>query len=576
MLLKAGQYKDRDGNEFPYSNINISVRRHLLGEIVGQSDAEFLDDLDDILEASQEMSDFSKSKFLEHIKKTSKDLLSGTIKDLLGPLSTKDFSLPRKVREVSLEFRTKEGTKQLEEPKEGEPQFSPLDTRTFEEYPEYEPSDLDLSEIKVEPDKRTKTDKAEIITKTITFNEIESLAKKGSKSKFLMSKGIRPTLETLERNIQTFDLIGPEDMDPKDVPIPKGKRKQKESRDAKKLYFYQQPENIKKVDEIIELVEEIEASLNDFYNFIEKPLQPDNVATLESRKKATEFSRLLREYYVLHQDYYSKAVKLKQTEGKDSTLDAKNAFVIFDIISESKGRYGKRGIKQITKDINNLLEKLPEKYMGFDLEKKSADFILTVSDLITKERKLENAYANLPMAKVPEEYFPKVTDSQSKYGGEKTLAAQVKNIDNSLEARLQRIFEREEREKRLASKESKVEKAEDSDDKIAEDIFEEKKGATKKLVKKYLRTDYDLYEYTFKIQKIIDEEGSAKYKLDSARAKIIGNLRPSIVPKERDAASYTLLETAGELNRTEKEQLYSALREIRINEEDLEDYLKEV
>ena len=56
MLLKAGQYRDKDGNVFPYSNINISVRRHLLGEIVGQSDAEFLDDLDDILEASQEMS----------------------------------------------------------------------------------------------------------------------------------------------------------------------------------------------------------------------------------------------------------------------------------------------------------------------------------------------------------------------------------------------------------------------------------------------------------------------------------------------------------------------------------------
>ena len=575
MLLKAGQYKDRDGNEFPYSNINISVRRHLLGEIVGQSDAEFLDDLDDILEASQEMSDFSKSKFLEHIKKTSKDLLSGTIKDLLGPLSTKDFSLPRKVREVSLEFRTKEGTKQLEEPKEGKPQFSPLDTRTFEEYPEYEPSDLDLSEIKVEPDKRTKTDKAEIITKTITFNEIESLGKKGSKSKFLMSKGIRPTLETLERNIQTFDLIGPEDMDPKDVPIPKGKRKQKESRDAKKLYFYQQPENIKKVDEIIELVEEIEASLNDFYEFVEN-IKRAKYDDAKSRNEAEKLGRLLREYYVLHQDYYSKAVKLKQTEGKDSTLDAKNAFVIFDIISESKGRYGKRGIKQITKDIKKLLKKLPEKYMGFNLKEKSNDFILTVSELITKEKKLENAYANLPMAKVPEEYFPKVTDSQSKYGGEKTLAAQVKNIDNSLEARLQRIFEREEREKRLASKESKVEKAEDSDDKIAEDIFEEKKGATKRLVKKYLRTDYDVYEYTFKIQKIIDEEGSAKYKLDSARAKIIGNLRPSIVPKERDAASYTVLETAGELNRTEKEQLYSALREIRINEEDLEDYLKEV
>ena len=575
MLLKAGQYKDRDGNEFPYSNINISVRRHLLGEIVGQSDAEFLDDLDDILEASQEMSDFSKSKFLEHIKKTSKDLLSGTIKDLLGPLSTKDFSLPRKVREVSLEFRTKEGTKQLEEPKEGEPQFSPLDTRTFEEYPEYEPSDLDLSEIKVEPDKRTKTDKAEIITKTITFNEIESLGKKGSKSKFLMSKGIRPTLETLERNIQTFDLIGPEDMDPKDVPIPKGKRKQKESRDAKKLYFYQQPENIKKVDEIIELVEEIEASLNDFYEFVEN-IKRAKYDDAKSRNEAEKLGRLLREYYVLHQDYYSKAVKLKQTEGKDSTLDAKNAFVIFDIISESKGRYGKRGIKQITKDIKKLLKKLPEKYMGFNLKEKSNDFILTVSELITKEKKLENAYANLPMAKVPEEYFPKVTDSQSKYGGEKTLAAQVKNIDNSLEARLQRIFEREEREKRLASKESKVEKAEDSDDKIAEDIFEEKKGATKRLVKKYLRTDYDVYEYTFKIQKIIDEEGSAKYKLDSARAKIIGNLRPSIVPKERDAASYTVLETAGELNRTEKEQLYSALREIRINEEDLEYYLKEV
>ena len=575
MLLKAGQYKDRDGNEFPYSNINISVRRHLLGEIVGQSDAEFLDDLDDILEASQEMSDFSKSKFLEHIKKTSKDLLSGTIKDLLGPLSTKDFSLPRKVREVSLEFRTKEGTKQLEEPKEGEPQFSPLDTRTFEEYPEYEPSDLDLSEIKVEPDKRTKTDKAEIITKTITFNEIESLGKKGSKSKFLMSKGIRPTLETLERNIQTFDLIGPEDMDPKDVPIPKGKRKQKESRDAKKLYFYQQPKNIKKVDEIIELVEEIEASLNDFYEFVEN-IKRAKYDDAKSRNEAEKLGRLLREYYVLHQDYYSKAVKLKQTEGKDSTLDAKNAFVIFDIISESKGRYGKRGIKQITKDIKKLLKKLPEKYMGFNLKEKSNDFILTVSELITKEKKLENAYANLPMAKVPEEYFPKVTDSQSKYGGEKTLAAQVKNIDNSLEARLQRIFEREEREKRLASKESKVEKAEDSDDKIAEDIFEGKKGATKRLVKKYLRTDYDVYEYTFKIQKIIDEEGSAKYKLDSARAKIIGNLRPSIVPKERDAASYTVLETAGELNRTEKEQLYSALREIRINEEDLEDYLKEV
>ena len=41
---------------------------------------------------------------------------------------------------------------------------------------------------------------------------------------------------------------------------------------------------------------------------------------------------LLREYYVLHQDYYSKAEKLKQTsDARRLTLDAKNAFKIFDI-----------------------------------------------------------------------------------------------------------------------------------------------------------------------------------------------------------------------------------------------------
>ena len=42
--------------------------------------------------------------------------------------------------------------------------------------------------------------------------------------------------------------------------------------------------------------------------------------------------------------------------------------LLFDIIDESKGRYGKGRIKQITKDIKNL-KKLPEKYMGFNSEK---------------------------------------------------------------------------------------------------------------------------------------------------------------------------------------------------------------
>ena len=49
--------------------------------------------------------------------------------------------------------------------------------------------------------------------------------------------------------------------------------------------------------------------------------------------------------------------------------------------------------------------------------------------------------------KVPEEYFPQVTDSQSKYGGEKTLTAQVKNIENSLEARLQEFLKENLKEK---------------------------------------------------------------------------------------------------------------------------------
>ncbi len=556
MLLKAGQYRDRDGNEFPYSNINISVRRHLLGEIVGQSDAEFLDDLDDILEASEEMSGFSKSKFIEHIKNTSEDLLSGTIKELLGPLSTKDFSLPKKVREVSLQFRTKEGTKQLEEPEEGEPQFSPLDTRTFEEYPEYNPSDLDLSNVKVDPPKR-KDDKETIL---ITFNEIENLGNKGSKSKFLMSKGIRPTLETLGKNIETFDLIGPAEMDPKDVRIPEGKRKPKESREAKRLYFFQLPVTLEVTGEISNVVATIEDIL-DLFDRIEDAKTKENV-------------RVARELFRLHKEYYMSRMLAEKYAGKDSTKDYDTGFQIFDIISETTGSFGKRGFSQIKEEIEMLFNegidgvKLPKKIGKTDLRKESNNFIQLIDKLISLERVLQKQYDDLSMSDVPEEYFAPES-GKFKYSAQQ---AKKTKMDDSLEARLRRIFEQEEREKKFASEESKVEKAEVSDDKIAEDIFEGKKDAAKKLVMKYIRTDYDLYEYEFKIERTTKKGATLSY----ARAKIIGNLRPSIVPKDRDSASYTILETVGELKREEKEQLYSALREIRINEEDLEDYLKEV
>lgn len=556
MLLKAGQYRDRDGNEFPYSNINISVRRHLLGEIVGQSDAEFLDDLDDILEASEEMSGFSKSKFIEHIKNTSEDLLSGTIKELLGPLSTKDFSLPKKVREVSLQFRTKEGTKQLEEPEEGEPQFSPLDTRTFEEYPEYDPSDLDLSNVKVDPPKR-KDDKETIL---ITFNEIENLGNKGSKSKFLMSKGIRPTLETLGKNIETFDLIGPAEMDPKDVRIPEGKRKPKESREAKRLYFFQLPVTLEVTGEISNVVATIEDIL-DLFDRIEDAKTKENV-------------RVARELFRLHKEYYMSRMLAEKYAGKDSTKDYDTGFQIFDIISETTGSFGKRGFSQIKEEIEMLFNegidgvKLPKKIGKTDLRKESNNFIQLIDKLISLERVLQKQYDDLSMSDVPEEYFAPES-GKFKYSAQQ---AKKTKMDDSLEARLRRIFEQEEREKKFASEESKVEKAEVSDDKIAEDIFEGKKDAAKKLVMKYIRTDYDLYEYEFKIERTTKKGATLSY----ARAKIIGNLRPSIVPKDRDSASYTILETVGELKREEKEQLYSALREIRINEEDLEDYLKEV
>tara|TARA_R100001510_G_scaffold8111_2_gene6270 strand:+ start:80 stop:1750 length:1671 start_codon:yes stop_codon:yes gene_type:complete len=556
LLLKAGQYRDRDGNEFPYSNINISVRRHLLGEIVGQSDAEFLDDLDDILEASEEMSGFSKSKFIEHIKNTSEDLLSGTIKELLGPLSTKDFSLPKKVREVSLQFRTKEGTKQLEEPEEGEPQFSPLDTRTFEEYPEYNPSDLDLSNVKVDPPKR-KDDKETIL---ITFNEIENLGNKGSKSKFLMSKGIRPTLETLGKNIETFDLIGPAEMDPKDVRIPEGKRKPKESREAKRLYFFQLPVTLEVTGEISNVVATIEDIL-DLFDRIEDAKTKENV-------------RVARELFRLHKEYYMSRMLAEKYAGKDSTKDYDTGFQIFDIISETTGSFGKRGFSQIKEEIEMLFNegidgvKLPKKIGKTDLRKESNNFIQLIDKLISLERVLQKQYDDLSMSDVPEEYFAPES-GKFKYSAQQ---AKKTKMDDSLEARLRRIFEQEEREKKFASEESKVEKAEVSDDKIAEDIFEGKKDAAKKLVMKYIRTDYDLYEYEFKIERTTKKGATLSY----ARAKIIGNLRPSIVPKDRDSASYTILETVGELKREEKEQLYSALREIRINEEDLEDYLKEV
>lgn len=577
MLLKAGQYRDRDGNEFPYSNINISVRRHLLGEIVGQSDAEFLDDLDDILEASQEMSGFSKSKFIEHIKTTSKDLLSGTIKDLLGPLSTKDFSLPKKVREVSLEFRTKEGTKQLEEPEEGEPQFSPLDTRTFEEYPEYDPSDLDLSNVKVDPPKR-KDDKETIL---ITFNEIENLGNKGSKSKFLMSKGIRPTLETLGKNIETFDLIGPAEMDPKDVRIPKGKRKPKESREAKRLYFFQLPVTLQLTGEISNIVATIEDILNLFDRIEYKTLLeelgqygPETREDTETREKMMRVVRVARELFRLHKEYYMSRMLAEKYGGKELNQDYDTGFRIYDILSEVTGSFGKRGFSKIKEEIERLFNegidgvKLPKKIGKTDLRKESNNFIQLIDNLISVERVLQKQYDNLSMSDVPEEYFAPES-GKFKYSAQQAKKAKM---DNSLEARIRRIFEAEEREKKFASEESKVEKAEVSDDKIAEDIFKGKKDAAKKLVRKYIRTDYDLYEYEFQVERTTKKGSTLNY----ARAKIIGNLRPSIVPKDRESASYTILETTGEFDRAEKEQLYSALREIRINEEDLEDYLKEV
>ena len=573
MLLKAGQYRDRDGNEFPYSNIDISVRRHLLGEIVGQSNAEFLDDLDDILEASEEMSGFEKPEFVEHIKATSKELLSKTIGDLLGPLSTKDFSLPKKVREVSLQFRTKEGTKQLEEPEEGEPQFSPLDTRTFEEYPEYDPSDLDLSNVKVDPPKR-KDDKETIL---ITFNEIENLGNKGSKSKFLMSKGIRPTLETLGKNIETFDLIGPAEMDPKDVRIPKGKRKPKESREAKRLYFFQLPVTLQLTGEISNIVATIEDIL-DLFDRIEYKTLLEELEQLgpETREdaKMRDIVRVARELFKLHKEYYMSRMLAEKYGGKELNQDYDTGFQIFDTISEATGSFGKRGFTQVREEIAKIFNegikgvKLPKKIGKTDLRKESNNFIQLIDNLISLERVLQEQYDDLSMSDVPEEYFAPES-GKFKYSAQQ---AKKTKMDNSLEARLRRIFEQEEREKKFASEESKVEKAEVSDDKIAEDIFEGKKDAAKKLVKKYIRTDYDLYEYEFQVERTTKKGAALSY----ARAKIIGNLRPSIVPKDRDSASYTILETVGELKREEKEQLYSALREIRINEEDLEDYLKEV
>jgi len=577
LLLKAGQYKDRDGNEFPYSNIDISVRRHLLGEIVGQSDAEFLDNLDDILEASQGTSGYSKTKFIEHIKTTSETLLSKTIGDLLGPLSPKGFSLPKKVREVSLEFRTKEGTKQLENPVEGSPQFNPLDTRTFEEYPEYDPSDLDLSGIKNEPEKTKEDDK---IIRVITFNEIENLDKKGSKSKFLMSKGIRPTLETLSKNIETFDLIGPAEMDPKDVRIPKGKRKPKESREAKRLYFFQLPVTLQLTGEISNIVATIEDIL-DLFDRIEyktlleelEQLGPETREDAETKAKMMGIVRVARELFRLHKEYYMSRMLAEKYGGKELNQDYDTGFQIFDTISEATGSFGKRGFTQIKEEIERLFnegidgEKLPKKIGKTDLRKESNNFIQLIDNLISLERVLQKQYDDLSMSDVPEEYFASES-GKFKYSAQQAKKAKM---DDSLEARLRRIFEAEEREKKFASEESKVEKAEVSDEKIAEEIFEGKEDAAKKLVMKYIRTDYDLYEYTFRVEKT-----SKKTILSYARAKIIGNLRPSIVPKDRDSASYTILETTGELTREEKEQLYSALREIRINEEDLEDYLKEV
>ena len=257
MLLKAGQYKDKDGNVFSFSNLDRDIQRHLLGEVVKGTGEDFLDKIVDIVDVSEEdLEGFSKKEFTSYVEKKVRELTEGE-----ANLKTLSLGLSLESDYASLKSKlTKDEANLMEQPIERANEL--LETETFEKLPpfEYQPQvkkgnkekpdsiigPIVFSETEESKEKArlvVKTDvKPDLTIKTVTFDEIENLDVKGGKVAFLLSKGIRPTLERFKSKTVSGASIQIESEEEKDKAARRKKLDRAKIEDAKNQVFMRMPE----------------------------------------------------------------------------------------------------------------------------------------------------------------------------------------------------------------------------------------------------------------------------------------------------------------------------------------------
>ena len=616
MLLKAGQYKDKDGNVFPFSNLDRDIQRHLLGEVVKGTGEDFLDKIVDIVDVSEEdLEGFSKKDFTSYVEKKVKELTEGD-----ANLKTLSLGLSLESDYASLKSKlTKDEANLMEQPIERANEL--LETETFEKFPpfEYQPQVKKGNKKKGEPDSIigpivfseteeskekarliVKTDvKPNLITKTVTFNEIENLDVKGGKVAFLLSKGIRPTLERFKSKTVSGASIQIESEEEKDKAARRKKLDRAKIEDAKNQVFMRMPEATEIRKEMNRLIRELDGILDSVWRAAKKYSKEESKVTLtgkdleeyENAPKGEDGENIreaiiyrnrpkFREnlnFYTLLNDYFVKYLireeKKYKREKSGTTAKIEELTDYIDELEEGSPFRG-RALNDIEKDLKKFEGQKKEIYEDFKDKLKK----ISNADGEGKDKGLQEKLNDL-YSKITEPMYRPMLEG---FKGEKPATQGGKPLPKkTMEERLEEVFDLESHKKRLKQVRNlrgintEVEKSEPVEDEaeLESKIDEDPKAYfdnPELLVAARIIRDYELYKYTFTLKKIED-----KYEYKGT-AERIGSLEPSVVPKSKDKAEYTRIAEEGELSAERKETFFDAINEVKYNKRSLLRELREV
>ena len=608
MLLKAGQYKDKDGNVFPFSNLDRDIQRHLLGEVVKSADEDFLDKIVDIVDVSEEdLEGFSKKDFTSYVEKKVRELTEGE-----ANLKTLSLGLSLESDYASLKSKlTKDEANLMEQPIERANEL--LETETFEKFPpfEYQPQvvkgkvtgPIVFSETEESKEKArliVKTDvKPNLITKTVTFNEIENLDVKGGKVAFLLSKGIRPTLERFKSKTVSGASIQIESEEEKDKAARRKKLDRAKIEDAKNQVFMRMPGATEIREEMNRLIRELDGILDSVWRAAKKYSKEESKVTLtgkdleeyENAPKGEDGEKIreaiiyrnrpkFREnlnFYTLLNDYFVKYLirEEKKYKRKKSGAAAKIE-ELTDYIDELEegSPFRGRALNDIEKDLKKFKGQKKEIYEDFKAKLQQ----ISNADGKGKKKGLQEKLNDLYSKIKDYEYRPFLEG----FKGEKPATQGGKPLPKkTMEERLEEVFDLESHKRRLKQVRnlrginSEIEKSEPVEDEaeLENKIDEDPKAYfdnPELLVAARIIRDYELYKYTFTLKKIED-----KYEYKGT-AERIGSLEPSVVPKSKDKAEYTRIAEEGELSAERKETFFDAINEVKYNKRSLLRELREV